>query len=91
MDVFICADFTRDGSAEFVGIRVSPQVWEVPALLRLHGLNGAVIADQKHAGATGLFLQGKAVSVVGESREILDEIVLAQLLECGEPGDFFFC
>jgi hypothetical protein len=82
------ADFPRDRAAQFVGGGVSPQVRKVPALLRLHRLDGAVVAHEEDACAAGFFLQGQSAPIVCESREPLDEVVLAQLLERGQARDF---
>ena len=65
-----------------------PEIGKVTALLRFHRLHRAIVANQKHARTVGLFLQGEAASVTSQSREPLNEIVLAQSLERREPNDF---
>ena len=85
--VFVFRDFAWDRTAKFIRGCVSPQIGKIAALLRFYGLNGATVADEKHARAIGFLLQGESTSVVGEPSEALDEIVLGQLVERGERSD----
>ena len=67
------ADFFKAGKV--------PEVWKIPALLRLHGLHGAVATFEKNALTIQLVEQGEAKTIRTDPREPLDEIVFAQLLE----------
>ena len=91
LHVFSLRDFAWDGAAMCVSLGMPPQVREIPALLRLHGLNGAIVTGKKHAHTIRLLLQGKAASVMGQAREALNEVVFAQPLKCGEAGHFRIC
>ena len=86
--VFGLADFARKGVAGLLEAGEIPEVREIAALLRLHGLNGAIVAFQKNAAAIRLFQQRQPTTIPAQPRELLDELGFAQALERGEPGDF---
>jgi len=56
-------------------------------LLWLYGLDGAIVVDEEDARAAGLFLQGQSATIVGEPRETLDEVLLAQFIKRRQSGD----
>ncbi len=85
---FLLADEARDGFACLLEAGEIPKVWKIAALLRLHGLRGAIVAGQENAAAIGFFQQRQAAPVLSQSRKILDEFTFAHALERGEPGDF---
>ena len=85
--VFLGSDLMWDGPAGLLEPWKIPQVREIPALLRLDRLNGAVCSFEKHAGAIGILGQGQAVTVAGEPREFLDERNLGHAFERRETGD----
>ena len=74
--------------ADLFKARKVPEVRKIPALLRLHGLNAAIIAQQKDTLAVGLFLQNQSATIRAQPHELLDEIVLAQRFELRQPGEF---
>jgi len=82
-------EFYGDGPAGLFKAGETPKIWEIPALLRLGRLHGAIVTLQKNAFAIWLFLQGQSLPVMAEAGETLDEIVFAETLADGEPGDFF--
>src|ERR1700690_1195862 len=86
--VFRRADFAGNRVADFLKAGKVPWIWKIAALLRLHGLQGTVDAFQENAPAIRLFLQGESLPVLAQPGETLDELVPADPLECGEPGDF---
>ena len=55
--IFFFTHQTWDGVADFLEIGKVPQVRKVPALLRLHGLHGTVVAFKKNAFAIGFVEQ----------------------------------
>ena len=89
MNVFGFADVARDGPTVFFRAGIFPEVGEVATLLRLHGLNRAIVADEKHTRATGLFLQSQPTPVMGQPGEALNEVAFAQFVERGQSRDFF--
>jgi len=86
--IFCRADFEGDGMAGFFKAGEIPQVRKLPALLRLHGLHGAILAFKKNALAVWFFQQRQTSVIMAQAGEPLDEIVLAQALERREPRDF---
>jgi hypothetical protein len=64
-----------------------PQIRKIPALLRLGGLNRAIVAVEKYTRPVRLFLQHEPAAVVAQPGELLDEGVFAHVLERREPGD----
>jgi hypothetical protein len=79
----------RDGVVGLLEAGEIPKVRKIAALLRLHGLHGAIAIFEKNTTAIRLFLQHQPRPVMTQAREALDEFILAQVLGCGEPGDFF--
>ena len=75
---FLVADEARDGVAGFLEAGKIPEVRKIPALLRLDGLHGAVVAFQKNAAAIRFFLQGQSAAIPGQPREPLDEVGFTQ-------------
>lgn len=75
------------GAAYFFEAGKIPEIWKIPALLRLHRLHGAVISLEKNTGAIRLLLQRQALPVTAQSREALDELELAQMKESSHPRD----
>ncbi len=67
-----------------------PAVGKIPALLGFDRLDGAIVAVQKNAFVVGLVLQGQAGAIASQPRESLNEFILAQALESGQPRDFTF-
>ena len=57
-------------------------------MLRLHGLNGALISNQETTGAAGLFEQRETPPIMLQSRVALDEVVLAELKKRSDAGYF---
>ena len=86
--VFRGADFARDRVTDFFKAGKFPEVRKITALLRLHGLYGAVVALQKNAPTVRLFLQGQTTTIPAQPCELLDEFVFADALERGEPCYF---
>ncbi len=80
----------RKGATHLLEAGKVPAVRKIPALLRLHGLNRAIVALEEDAFAVWFFLQRQSAAVVAQPHEALNEVVLAQTLERGEPGDFRF-
>jgi hypothetical protein len=68
--------------------REIPEVGKVSALLRFDRLHGAVVSVQEYALVIRLFLQGQALSVLPQARELLNEIELAYVLKSSETGNF---
>ena len=65
-----------------------PEIGKLAALLRLDGLDRAIVAFQKNTGAVRLLPQGQPATIPAQPGELLDEFVFADALECGEPRDF---
>jgi hypothetical protein len=86
--IFRRADFARNRATDFFKAGKVPEVRKVAALLRLHGLHGAVVALHENASTVRLFLQGHAATISAQPRKLLDEFVFADAFERGEPGDF---
>ena len=72
--------------ADFLEAGEVPQVGKIPALLRLHRLNGAVIAVEENTFTVWLLLQDQTAAIRAKSHELLDEVVFAQALEGRDPG-----
>jgi hypothetical protein len=85
---FLLAEEAWDGVAGLLEAGKIPEVRKIAALLRLHGLHGAIFAFQKNAAAIRFFLQRQSAAIPAQPRELLDEIRFAQALERSEPGDF---
>lgn len=85
--IFRRADFARHGVADFFKAGKIPEVRKLAALLRFHGLNGAILTFQKNARAIGLLTEREAAAVGAQLGKLLDEVVLAQALERREPRD----
>ena len=73
--MFVISDQSRDGSAKFFRVGMSPEVGKITALLRLHRLNRAVRSIKKDTPTAGVFLQGKPAPVMSEAGELLNEFV----------------
>ncbi|HTY88554.1 MAG TPA: hypothetical protein VMB80_13890 [Candidatus Acidoferrum sp.] len=86
--IFVLGNFAREGMADFFEAGEIPQVRKLAALPRFDGLNGAVVAFQKNAGAVGFLLEGQSQPVLAQPGELLNEIVLADPLELCQSGDF---
>jgi hypothetical protein len=65
-----------DGAAGFLEAREVPQVRKIPALLRLHRLDGTIVDVEEDTLATGFLFEGQATSILGEAGEALDELDL---------------
>lgn len=81
-------DLTRNGLTDFLEAREVPQVREVAALLRLDGLNAAIVSIQELALAVGLFQQGEAFAVGPQSRVPFNKFSLIQSEVSRDAGDF---
>src|ERR1043166_1107953 len=71
-------------AADFLEAREVPAIGEVAALLRLHGLNGAVAAFEENTFAIWFLLQGKTMPVGTQASVSLDEIEFAHAEKCRE-------
>ena len=83
--IFLLADFARNGVADIFKAGKIPEIRKFPAFLRLHWLDGAVVAFEEDAGAVRIFLERQATAIGAQLGELLDEMVLAHALESGEP------
>ena len=86
--IFLLADLAGDGVADFLKAGKFPKIGKLAALLRLDRLDRAVVAFQENASSVRLFLQGQTATIPAQPRKLLDEFVLVDALERGEPGDF---
>lgn len=86
-DVILVPDRPRDGAAKCFRVGMTPEIRKIAALLRLHRLHGAVVSVEKDACPVGFLLQGQSTPVVGETGELLDELVPGQPEEHGETVD----
>lgn len=64
-----------------------PEIRKITALLRLHGLDRAIVAMEKNTFAIRLLLQGKTTPIFGEPGEFLNEIELGQTFVSGQSRD----
>jgi len=78
----------RNRVAGFFEAGKVPEVWKVPALLRLHGLDGTIITVEENTLAIWFFLQGQPTAIVTQPQELLDEIMFTQVPKRREPADF---
>lgn len=85
--VFLRSDDARDGVADFFEARKVPQVREVTTLLRLHGLDRTIATREKNTLTVRLVLQRQPAAISGQTRELLDEIELGELVKAGEARD----
>jgi hypothetical protein len=65
-----------------------PQVRKIPALLRLHWLNRAIVAFEKNTFIICFLLQCQSASIPAQSRVLLNELMLAHSFERRQPRDF---
>ena len=86
--IFLGTDLPWDGPAGLLEPREVPQVWEVPALLRLHRLDGAIISFEEHTGAVGILRQRQTATVPGQPGEFLDERDFGHTAKRREAGEF---
>jgi hypothetical protein len=68
------ADFAGNRMTGFLEAGKIPEVRKIPALLRFHGLHGAVVALQENALAIRLFLQGESLPVLAETGSRNDSV-----------------
>ena len=87
---FIRTDKPRDRVAGLFEAGEIPQVWEVAALLRLHGLHGASVAFEEDALAVGPDFEREAAAVGAQTGVVLDEFRDAQTEVIRQAGDFRF-
>ena len=87
-DIFRFIDIVGKSATDLVGAGKIPQVGEITALLRLHRLDGAIIAVQENAFMIVFLEQGQAAAVPGQARELPDEIVGSHVFERCDAGDF---
>lgn len=92
-NIFGGVDHSRNGAAGLSGARKIPEIREIAALLRFHGLHGtfAALLLQEDALTARLIQQGQAETIIRQPRELLDEIEFAQSPKVGQPGDFRLC
>jgi hypothetical protein len=85
--IFLTTDLPRNGETGFLEAREVPEVRKIPTLLGLYGLNAAIVPIEEDAGTVGIFVQGKATAILGESREFLDERDFVHAFKRSEPSD----
>jgi hypothetical protein len=68
-----------------------PQAGKVATLLRLHGLNGAIIADEEFAFAIGLLQKRKPLAIRTKPRVPFNELRLTQTKMRGDAGNLGIC
>ncbi len=77
-----------DRAADILEAGEVPEIWKIPALLRLDSLHGTIIANQENTFAIGLLLQSQPATVVAQPCESLNEVVFVQAFECRQPRNF---
>ena len=80
----------RDGVADFFETGKVPEIWKVPALLRLDGLNRAIVSLEENASAVRLFSQGQTTAIRTQAHEALNELVLGKALVHGQTRQLGF-
>ncbi len=73
--------------AYFLEISEIPPIRKIAALLRLYGLNAAIVLLQKDAFAVRLVHQCEPAPVDSQAGKPLNEINLAQAKKTGDPRD----
>jgi hypothetical protein len=91
LSVFLGPDQPGKCMAAFFEIRKAPEVRKITALLGLDRLDGTVIALEENALAVRFIHQGQPASIVGQSCESLDELLLGLPFESGQSCDLTFC
>ena len=76
------------GLADISPAREVPGVRKATALVGFDGLDLAILAVEKDAGAVGLIDEGEATAVGAEAGIFLDEEVLLHFKERGDGADF---
>src|SRR5258706_3706244 len=85
--IFLGVQEARNRTAGFLEAREVPQVRKIPALLRLHGLNGTVVATEEHTFAVGLLIERQAAPIFCGPGKAPDELDFAETGERGEARD----
>src|SRR6185503_1417732 len=83
--IFLGVHKARDGVAGFLEAGEVPQVRKIPALLRLHRLNGAIVAVEKDAFAAGFLFERQAAAIFSETGEALNKLNFAHTFERRHP------
>jgi len=78
------------GLADFAPTGEVPCVRKAAALVGFDGLDLAILAVEKNAGAVGLIDQGKTTTVGAKAGVCSDELGLLHFQERGDGGDLFF-
>jgi len=79
-----------DGVADFSETGKVPEIWKVPALLRLDRLNRAIVSLEENASAVRLFSQNQTTAIRTQAHEALNELVLGKALVHGQTRQLGF-
>jgi len=84
---FLHRNLARDGVADFLEAGEVPEIRKVTALLWLHRLDRAVVADEEFAFAVRLFQQRKSLPIRAQPRVPGNEVSFAEAEMRGDAGN----